>query len=136
LTCLITGGLMLVDSPAGFLRVSLWVLMPIGLAAAAITVFLVGGVIRASGIPAQTGSESMLGTVAVAEADFIAAGERYSGTVRTHGELWTASSPAPVSAGDAVEVLSRDGLTLLVHPTKPQPSRPESIGTPRQRHVA
>ena len=37
LACLITGGVMLVDSPAGFLRVSLWVLIPIALATAAIT---------------------------------------------------------------------------------------------------
>lgn len=136
LVCLITGGLMLVDSPAGFLRVSLWVLIPIALATAAITIFLVGGVIKASRIPVQTGSESMPGTAAVADTDFIIAGERYSGTVRTHGELWTAFSPAPLSAGDGVEVLSREGLTLLVRPVKPQPSRPESSGTLRQRHVA
>ncbi len=136
LGCLITGSLMLVDSPAGFVRVSLWVLIPIALATAAITVFLVGGVIKASRIPIRTGSESMPGTVTLADADFIVAGERYSGLVRTHGELWTAFSLAPVSAGDAVEVLSRDGLTLLVRPVDPQPSQPESTETPGQSHVA
>jgi membrane-bound serine protease (ClpP class) len=136
LACLIMGGLMLVDSPAGFLRVSLWTLVPIALATAAITIFLVGGVIKTSRTPIRTGSESMPGSAAVADTDFTADGERYSGTVRTHGELWAALCASPVSAGDALEVLSREGLTLLVRPVKPQPSQPESIGTQRQTHVA
>lgn len=134
LACLIIGGLMLVDSPIGFLRVSLWVLVPIALATAAITVFLVRGVVKASRIPVQAGSESMTGTTAVAEADFSATGDLYSGMIHTHGELWRAFSPTPVMAGDSLEVLTREGLTLLVRPVKP--SRPESVRTKGQKHVA
>lgn len=41
--CLALGGLMLVDSPAGFQRVSLAVVAPVALATAAVAFLLVGG---------------------------------------------------------------------------------------------
>ena len=47
IVCLILGGTMLVDSPTGFLHVSLEVLVPIALATALITVFLVSQVVKA-----------------------------------------------------------------------------------------
>ncbi len=85
--CLIFGGLMLVDSPIGFIRVSPWVIVPIALATAAITFFLVGSILKAHRVPLQTGSEAMAGTEAVAVEDFTLAGDKYAGLVRTHGEL-------------------------------------------------
>ena len=45
--CLVLGGLMLVDTPAGFLRVSLSVLVPVAASTAGITLFLVGSIIKA-----------------------------------------------------------------------------------------
>jgi membrane-bound serine protease (ClpP class) len=36
------------------------------------------------------------------------------GTVRVHGEVWSARADAPLSASDAIEVVARDGLTLIV----------------------
>ncbi len=127
--CLIFGGLMLVDSPIGFIRVSPWVIVPIALATAAITFFLVGSILKAHRVPLQTGSEVMAGTEAVAEEDFTLAGDRYAGLVRTHGELWKAISQAPVTAGQRLEILSREGLTLLVNPAKPH----SGIVTPLER---
>lgn len=113
--CLVLGGVMLVDSPIGFMRVSLGVVIPIAAATALITVFLVGSVVRAHRRPATTGGEGLIGTAAVAQDAFAHTGELYVGTVLVHGELWQAVSTGPVPSGQVLEVQDRDGLTLAVH---------------------
>jgi membrane-bound serine protease (ClpP class) len=134
--CLILGGLMLVDSPVGFIRVSAWVVVPIALATAAITFFLVGSIVKSHRIPPQTGAERMAGAEAVAVEDFIPAGERYAGLVRTHGELWKAVSQTPIAAGQRLEIQSREGLTLSVNPAKPPPAVVTPIEKERRKNIA
>ena len=112
------GGLMLVDSPVGFLRVSPWVVAPVAVATAVITVFLIGQVVGAHRRPALTGSEGLLSERAIADGTFTPQDGSYRGTVRTHGELWQAISPQPVIAGEPVAIEGRDGLTLRVSPTR------------------
>lgn len=116
LVCLVAGGMMLVDSPAGFMRISLWVLIPVALSTATITIFLVGNIVKAHRTPAQTGGEGLARFRAIAHEDFEKRDERYHGVVRTHGELWRAVTQAPVTAGQELEIEGRDGLTLLVRP--------------------
>ncbi len=116
--CVVLGGLMLVDSPGGMLRVSATVVVPVALATAAITVFLVGSVVKAMRGRVQTGVEGMLGSEALAHEAFVPAEGRYHGMILTHGELWKAISAAPVAQGDAVEITGRDGLTLFVETGK------------------
>ncbi len=116
--CLVLGGLMLVDSPTGLLRVSMAVVVPVALATGAITLFLVGGVVKAMRGRVQTGSEGMLGSEVVAHEAFVPVEGRYRGMVLAHGELWQAVSAAPVAAGDAVEITDREGLTLFVKAVK------------------
>jgi membrane-bound serine protease (ClpP class) len=125
LVCLVLGGTMLVDSPAGFQGVSLRVLLPVAAATAAITFFLVGSIVRAHRGRVQTGAEALVGAEAVAETDFALEGGQYAGTVRAHGELWKAVSPEPVAARQPLAVRGRDGLTLLVEPAA-GPGHPES----------
>jgi membrane-bound serine protease (ClpP class) len=117
--CLILGGVMLVDSPAGFMRIPLWTLIPVALATAAITFFLVGSILKSQRAPLQTGSETMTGAEAIADEAFVSEGDHYSGLVRTHGELWKAESETPVSAGDELMIERREGLTLHVRPAQP-----------------
>jgi membrane-bound serine protease (ClpP class) len=114
--CLVLGGLMLVESPAGFMGVSLTLLLPIALAAAVVALVLLGSVVRAHRRRVLTGGEAQLGARAVAVDDFLPAAEGYFGSVRMHGELWRAASPAPVGRDVTVEVLGRDGLVLAVQP--------------------
>lgn len=114
--CLVIGGLMLVDSPAGFARVSLWVLLPVALATAAITFFLAGSIVRAHRAPALTGSEAMAGEPGVAQEDFVLRDGLYEGMIETHGELWKAVSAQPVAAGARLTIEGRQGLTLRVCP--------------------
>ena len=115
--CLVLGGLMLVDSPIEVMQVSATVVIPVALATAAITVFLVGSVVKAMRGRVQTGSEAMMGTEAVAQEAFTAQDGRYQGLVLTHGELWKAVSTTPVAAGDILEIDSREGLMLFAHTT-------------------
>jgi membrane-bound serine protease (ClpP class) len=125
----VLGGLMLVDSPAGFLRVSPLAVVPLALATAAITVFLVTQVIKAHRRRAMTGGEGLLRERAVVDETFRSRNGSYVGVVRVHGELWQAVSQAPLVVGQDVTVERRDGLALHVRPvvhdadraTRPRP---------------
>ena len=81
-----------------------------------IVVFLLGGVVRAWRRGPQTGDQGLIGTTAAAKGDFARQGDRYVGTVFVHGEWWTATSNAPVTAGQECKVEGRQGLTLVVRP--------------------
>jgi membrane-bound serine protease (ClpP class) len=83
-------------------------------AVAAITLFLVGGVLRAHGGRVQTGDEGLLGILAEARTDFAGQGDRYVGKVFVRGEWWNAESDAPLAAGQECRVEGRQGLTLNV----------------------
>jgi membrane-bound serine protease (ClpP class) len=114
IVCLILGGTMLVDSPTGFLHVSLEVLVPIALATAFLTVFLVGQVVKAQRSRVQTGGESLIGQEAVAQEDFGPQHHEFEGQVRVHGETWRARSTSRVADGEHVRIAGREGLTLFV----------------------
>jgi membrane-bound serine protease (ClpP class) len=126
--CLVLGGLMLVESPAGFTRVSLGVLIPVAAASAAITSFLVAGVVRAHRRRPVTGSEGMVREFALAQDEFRAADGEYAGCVLVHGELWNAVSERPVHAGERLEVQARDGLKLRVRAHEDRPPAPSVVG--------
>jgi membrane-bound serine protease (ClpP class) len=109
------GGLMLIDSPAGFLRVSPMIVVPVALATAAIAVFLLGQVLRIHRRPAVTGTEGLVQERAVAAEAFTPQNGWYGGSIRVHGELWQAVSRVPIRAGQHLIVIERtDGLTLHV----------------------
>ncbi len=112
--CLILGGTMLVDSPGGFLRVSMNALIPLALSTAGITVFLASQVVKTHRGRVQTGSEGLLGGTAVAYEKFSAENEHYRGVVFVHGELWQATSCAPIVDRQKVRIKERDGLVLVV----------------------
>ncbi|MGE0042775.1 MAG: nodulation protein NfeD [Vicinamibacterales bacterium] len=128
--CVGIGGLMLVDSPPGFMRVSPWLVLPVALASAAVVVFLVGQIVRAHRAPPVTGAESLLGARAVAAGAFTPAGGRWTGLVRVHGEIWRAVGDRPVADGAALAITARDGLTLTVA----EAGGPASPGTGEIRH--
>jgi membrane-bound serine protease (ClpP class) len=114
IVCLVLGGLMLIESPTGFMRVSVGVVVPVAVATGLITVFLLTNVVRAYRNRAQTGDEGLIAMRAVAQDDFSPDANHYRGTVFTHGEIWQAVSAGPVGAGQSVEIKDRRGLTLIV----------------------
>jgi membrane-bound serine protease (ClpP class) len=111
ITSLFFGSIMLIDSPLPELQIGLRVIIPITLALSAIILFLVGLGVQAQRRPAVTGESGMLHTAGEALSSIEPGG---IGRVSAHGEIWTATSDEPISAGDAVVVTGVKGLLLTV----------------------
>ena len=109
LVAMILGAMMLVDSPLPELRVDPWTLAPFILAFAAFTIALVRLVIHAQRRRAQTGTEGLVGQRGRVESEVSP-----EGWVIVQGERWRARAGEPIAAGEAVEVLSLEGLLLRV----------------------
>jgi membrane-bound serine protease (ClpP class) len=109
LVAMILGAMMLVDSPLPELRVDPWSLAPFILAFAAFTIALVRLVIHAQRRRAQTGPEGLVGQRGRVESEVSP-----EGWVIVQGERWRARAGEPIAAGEAVEVLSVEGLLLRV----------------------
>ncbi len=108
---LIFGSMMLIDSTAPELRVSLGVVVPVVLGFTAIAAFLVRLGLAAQRRPAVTGAEGMLGE----HAEVVAAiAPGVAGRVRLRGEIWRAVSADRIELGEAVRVSAVDRLTLTV----------------------
>jgi len=113
ITSLVFGSLMLIDSPLPELQIGLRVILPITLSIAAILLFLVQLGLKAQRMPSVTGESGMLHSTAQALTSIEPGGV---GRVSTHGEIWTATSPEPIHAGDRVVVTEVKGLLLTVRP--------------------
>jgi membrane-bound serine protease (ClpP class) len=126
IVCLTLGGMMLVDSPTGFLRVSLGVLVPVAVATGVITVFLLSCIVRAHRQRVHTGSEALVDRQAVARGKFAPDSNGFHGQVFVHGEIWQARSTLPVSDGQIVRIRAREGLTLKIETNgRADPARAE-----------
>jgi membrane-bound serine protease (ClpP class) len=108
---LIFGSLMLIDSPAPELQVSLRFVLPVVLGFVAVGVLLVKLGLSAQSQQPATGAEGMIGLPAVSLTPI---GPEAPGRVRAHGEIWNATSAQLIPEGAHVRVVSVDGLTLTV----------------------
>jgi membrane-bound serine protease (ClpP class) len=109
----VAGALFLFD-PAGAdftIRVAWPLIVATALSSALLSVFALGVALKARNRKVATGAEEMIGSTGqvIEWADGV-------GTVRAHGEVWTARGPSTLSAGQRVRVAMRDGLTLTVEP--------------------
>jgi membrane-bound serine protease (ClpP class) len=110
-TAVFFGSLMLIDSPLPELQIGLRMIIPITLSVSAIILFLVQLAIKAQKQRAVTGPAGMLDEVGDALTSIDPGGV---GRVRTHGEIWTATSEEPIAAGARVQVVGVKGLLLTV----------------------
>lgn len=116
--CLIVGALILPKEPFLFNPQSGWfegfVLTVIGIAvaSAAFFFFAVGAVLKARKRKVKVGGEELIGKVTKAETEINEDG----GTVKLRGEIWNARTVAgeQINEGEKVEIIDRDGLTLIV----------------------
>jgi membrane-bound serine protease (ClpP class) len=111
---LVVGSLMLPGNVPG-VAVRPGVVVPVALAMSAILVFLGRLAVRAQRQPAATGARAMIGRRGRALA---AMSPDRPAQIAVHGEIWTATTAAPVAEGDQVEVVGVDGLTLRVAPPR------------------
>jgi membrane-bound serine protease (ClpP class) len=106
------GALMLFDKAGPAFHLSLSLIIPATLVTALFFMFVVGAGLRAQRLPVRAGAETLVGQVVAA----VEAIDAQRGRVFVEGEYWKAVSATPVAAGQPVEILGREGLTLKVKP--------------------
>ncbi len=111
LVSLFLGSLILMNSSAPELQVSLQVIIPVVLALAAILTFLVRLAVKAQQQRPTTGAAGMIGEAGVV---LTAIDPGQAGRVETHGEIWRAVADEPIAEGEHVRVTAVDGLTVTV----------------------
>lgn len=111
--CLVLGSLLLIDSPAGFMKVSLGVILPVVLSTVLIFLFLGTLAVRSQTSKVKGGLEGMLGRVALA--DTVIA---LDGKVFIDGEIWDARSESgqTIQKGEKVIIAKAEGMKLTVRP--------------------
>lgn len=117
LLAFVAGSWLLFVSPSGSSRatsgggVSLWLIALGALVVTSYFLIVLRTVLRARRLPYMTGVEALIGQDGVATSDLA-----LRGTVRVRGEDWSAvAEVGPIRAGEAVEVLGVEGITLRVH---------------------
>jgi membrane-bound serine protease (ClpP class) len=108
---LIFGSMMLIDSSAPEMQLSITLVLSIVLGFTAIAAFLVRLALKAQRMRPVTGIDGML-TETGEVLSPIEPGQ--PGTVRIHGEVWRAVSDGQIARGDRVRVAHVEGLTLTV----------------------
>lgn len=108
---LLFGSLMLIDSPLPEMQIGLRMILPVTLALSGIVLFLVRLGLKSQQQPAVTGESGMLQTLGQALTTIEPGGV---GRVTTRGEIWTATSPETIQAGDRVVITAIQGLLLTV----------------------
>jgi len=106
------GALMCFDRSEPSFRLSLAYIVPATVLTAAFFIFVVAAGLRAQFLPVKAGRETMLGKTVPA---LVPIGPQ-GGKVFVEGEYWNVVSDGPIEAGQAVEIIGIEGLTLKVKP--------------------
>ena len=109
IVAMLLGSLMLIDSPAPFLQISLSAILGVTAATAGFFAVVVGAAVRAARRQPTTGREGLIGQAGVVRTPL-----KPEGTVFLRGELWKARCDEAVEPGERVEVTGVSGLTLTV----------------------
>jgi membrane-bound serine protease (ClpP class) len=113
---LLLGSMILIDSPAPELRVSLSLILPVVAAISCVLLFLVRLVVIAQRRRPVTGDIGMIGQQGAVLSAIPPGG---TGRVRVAGEIWTARASSALDVGESIEVAKMTGLVLTVRPASP-----------------
>ncbi len=113
IAAMILGSMMLIDSPAPYMRISLGAIVGTAAGTAAFFLFVVGAGVKALRTKTVTGMEGLIGEVGVVRARLEPRGQIF-----LRGELWNAEGEGEVELGESVRVTGVDGLTLRVAPVQ------------------
>jgi membrane-bound serine protease (ClpP class) len=72
---------------------------------------IVGAAVKVRGRKPATGAEQLIGIRGE-----VVKWQGSSGRVRVNGEIWAARGDRPLKPKDAIRVIGREGLTLIVEP--------------------
>ncbi len=107
---LLLGSVMLIDSPAEFLRISfIKVILPVVSVSAAFFLFALIMVVQAHRRRPTTGKEGLVGGKGVATTDL-----KPEGVVEIRGELWNAVADEAIKAGEKIQVKEMEGMKVKV----------------------
>ncbi len=119
ISCFLVGGTMIFDRPdLSDLTVSFWeVLVPIAAAMSVIGLFIVYSLGRTFRSRQTAGIDEMVGMVGRAETGIGPTADS-SGKVFVRGEYWNSRADESITAGESVEIIEVEGLTLRVRRAK------------------
>jgi len=104
------GSLMLFESPAPFMKLSLAVILPAVVMTTLFFTIVIGLAYKAYKRKPITGSEGLLGSYGIADTDINMEG----GRVTVHGEIWSSYSEDAIDKGSRIIVEEVSGLKLKV----------------------
>ena len=110
---MIIGSIMLIDSPIPAMQISLSVIIPAVLLTAGFFLFAMYLYYKAHNLQPTTGREGMIGEIGLAVTKI-----HHSGTAKVHGERWSVTSNEPIKKGEKVQVVSVEGIKLIVEHIK------------------
>lgn len=113
IAAMILGSIMLINTPAPYMRISLTAIIGTAAATAAFFLFVVGAGVRALRSRTTTGMEGLIGEIGVVRTRLAPRGQ-----VFLRGELWNAEGDGVVETGESVRITGMDGLTLRVVPVQ------------------
>jgi len=124
IACFVTGALMMFEGPIPEMRLSIVSVLPVAIAIAAVTIFLLQRVIAVHKEPIKTGSEGLPGEVGRVLVDLAPIGK-----IKVHGEYWNACSKGEsILAGAHVRIVAVGDGMLEVAPVNPDPRATEPTG--------
>jgi membrane-bound serine protease (ClpP class) len=107
---MIIGSLMLFESPAPFIKLSLYLIIPTVIVSALFFTVTIGLALKAWKRKPLTGTEGIVGLEGVAHTDITSEG----GMALVNGEYWSAMSDQPIKKGEKIKVISISGLKIKV----------------------
>jgi membrane-bound serine protease (ClpP class) len=110
----VVGSLILIDTDAPGFGLSIPLVVTLATISSVLLAAIITMAVRSRTRPVVSGADELLGAPGVAISGFPG-----PGSIRVHGEVWSASSETPIAAGEAVRVLGRDGMVLRVAPAQP-----------------
>jgi membrane-bound serine protease (ClpP class) len=111
----VIGSIMLLETDVPGFGISWTLIGSIAAVSAGFFILVMMMLVRSRSCPVVSGPEEMVGSTGK-----VIDWEGHAGTVRVHGEVWSARAARALDAGRAVRVEKIDGLTLVV---RPQPKR-------------
>ena len=115
----VIGSIILVDSDLPGYQLPIAIIAGFAAATGGVAFFIVGAAVRARAAKVVSGVEGMVGGSALVLEDF-----QGQGAVRVFGEIWRASSAAPLAKDTRVKITGVDGLLLSVEAEgKPEDER-------------
>ena len=114
IVCVIVGSMMLISEPLTGVGVSLKYIIPVAVFTAALVVFLGSLAVKAHSKKPTTGGKGLIGSIGTVQEPV---SDKKGGKVFVQGELWNALSKEHIEVGEEVEVLSVQGLRIVVKKT-------------------